>query len=94
MPRLKQLEDTYAERDFVAELNAQSARFGLKTNEEIGKVLKVSAPTVGNYRNDPSKIKVETLQRAVKDLKLDMGVVVRYLGYTTKDIKKFIKENS
>lgn len=94
MPRLRQLADTYAKKDFVAELDAQSARYGLKTNMEIGKVLQVSGPTVGNYREDPSKIKLETMQLAVKNLKLDMGVVLRYLGYTSQDIKQFVKENS
>ena len=48
--------------------------------------------SVGNYKRDPGKIKLKTMQRMVTALKLDPGVVLRFLGYSNRDIKNFAKE--
>lgn len=92
MPRIMQYKEKYAEEDFVRELDARCAWERLKTQEEIGKAIGVSGPSIGNYRNKPGKIKLETMQKIVKVLKFNPGIILRYLGYSQQEIRKFAKE--
>lgn len=94
MPKLRQLEGQYNERDFLREIEARSAWHGLSTNEQLAKKLGTSGMTVGNYKKDPSKIRLETMQKMVKALDPDIRVVLKYLGYTDKQIKNFAKETA
>ena len=92
MPRIKQYEERYAMDDFMAEVNAQRARYGYDTQEKLGPVIGVCQSTAGNYMRDPMKIPFGVLRLLVKAVKPDPGVLLKALGYTTQDIKKLAKE--
>lgn len=91
MPRLKQNADTDAMKDFRAELAAQTARYGASTQEKLGKAIGVCPGTAGNYMRDPQKIQLATLRALVKTFHLDPGVMLKVLGYSTKDIRRLAK---
>ena len=87
MARLRQNEEKDTMKDFVAEINAQCGRYGYKTQASLAKVLDVCQPTVGNYLRSPETIPLGTLRKIVKQLKLDPVVLLRMLGYSTKQIQ-------
>lgn len=92
MPRIKQNNVKYAQDDFLKEIDVQCAWAGLKSNEALGRAIGVTGRTVGNHREAPGKMQVCVLQKMIKALKLDPGVVLQFLGYSSQDIRKFAKE--
>ena len=94
MPRLKQYEETYAMNDFVAEINAQSARFGYKSQESLSNVLGCCQATVHNFLRSPETISLSRLRQLVKVLKLDPLVVLKALGYSEKDLRARFREGA
>ena len=92
MPKIRQYAEKYAQDDFVKEIGAKSVWAGFHTNEELGNAVGVSAASVGNYKRDPSKIQIKTMQKLISVLQLDPGIVLRFLGYSTQDIRKFAKD--
>lgn len=92
MPKIKQLEAQYATRDFWAELDGQSGRKGLRSNAALGSAIGITGQCVGKYRSNPSPMKLETMQKIIRLLKPDIGVVLKFLGYSDKEIKAFVSQ--
>lgn len=88
MPRIRQYAERDALKDFLAEVNAQCGRFGYKSQASLGGALGVCQSTAGNYLRRPETIPLGTLRAFVKALRLDPVVVLKAVGYSTKDIKK------
>ena len=87
MPRLRQNAERDAIRDFQSEVNAQCGRYGYKSQKSLGTALGVCQATAGSYLKNPDSIQIGTLRAMVKLLRLDPVIVLKALGYTTKDIK-------
>lgn len=88
MPRIRQKADEYSMEDFVAEINAQCGRYGYRTQQSLADALGVSQPTAGSYLRHPESIQLGKLRAIVKLLRPDPIVVLKALGYTTKDIRQ------
>lgn len=88
MPRIRQKVDEYAMNDFIAEVNAQCARYGYKSQKSLGNALGVCQATAGNYLKNPESIQLGTLRAMVKLLQLDPVVILKALGYTNKEIRQ------
>lgn len=88
MPRIRQNAERDAMADFMGELNAQRARFGYDTQRSLAPVLGVCQATAGNYIRNPETIPFGVLRKLVKVLKPDPVLLLKALGYTTKDIQK------
>lgn len=91
MPRIRQLADQYAKADLQREIDVRCAYQGFKTNEELGKAMDVCCSSVGNYKKEPDKMQVKILRRMVQVLQPDPGILLKFLGYSSKDIKAFAK---
>lgn len=87
MPRLRQNAEKDALKDFVAEINAQRGRFGYKSQKSLGEALGVCQATAGNYIKSPETIPIRKLREMIKILQLDPVVVLKALGYSTREIK-------
>lgn len=92
MPRIRQNADRDVMADFVAELNAQRARFGYDTQRTLGPAIGVCQATAGNYMRNPKTIPFGVLRDIVTVLKPDPVIVLKAMGYSTQDIKKLAKE--
>lgn len=92
MPRIRQYEDKYIKEDLLKEIGARCVWAGFKTNEDLGKAVGVTGASIGNYKRDPGKIQLKTMRSMVAALKLDPGVILRFLGYSAQDIKKFARD--
>lgn len=92
IPRIKQKSDEYALSDFVSEINARCAWYGLTSQAEIGKKLGVCQATVGNYLRKPETIRLDAFRAMVKQLRLDPVIVLKMLGYSQRDINNISKK--
>lgn len=75
------------------ELNAQRWRYGYTSFKSLGDALGIAMDTANTYIKRPEQIRLGTLRQIVKILKLDPMIVLAAIGYSQRDIKKFIKEN-
>lgn len=93
MAKYEYIADQDAMKEFVGEINAQCWRYGYKTQAELGNALQISQPTAGKYLRNPDDMTFSTLRRLVKVLKPDPLIVLRALGYSSRDIKKLFEAN-
>lgn len=99
MPKLptnsivRQHADAVAALDnFQKEMKAKRVWHGLETSEEFGCAINCSKPTANKYQNYPTMIRMDTMQKIVKALKPDIGIMLRFLGYSDKEINAYAKE--
>lgn len=88
MPRLRQNEERDSMKDLLAEINAQCGRYGYRTQQSLADALGVSQPTAGSYLRNPESIQMGKLRAIVKLLRPDPIVVLKALGYSSKDLQK------
>lgn len=93
MAKYEYIADQDALKEFVGEINAQCWRYGYKTQTELGKALGVSQVTAGKYRKDPTDMTFATLRRLIKVLKPNPLILLRALGYSSRDIKQLFEKN-
>lgn len=93
MPRIRQKAEEYAMKDLVGEINAQSARYGHRTQAALGDALGVCQATAGSYLKKPESIRLDVLRRMVRTLHLDPMIVLQALGYTRAEINKTFKNH-
>lgn len=78
--------------DFQREMKSKRIWKRMATNEEFSYAIDCSIPTVYKYQNYPTLIRMDTMQKIVKVLKPDIGIMLRFLGYSDKEIEKYAKE--
>lgn len=92
MPRVRQKADVYARNDFFRELDIRRAYYSIRSDTQLSLSLGLCHGRVSAYRTGRSTMDVDTLRAIVRLLSPDIGVVLRYLGYDTRQIKKFKEE--
>lgn len=92
MPKIPSKEPEYAQNQFLRHVDAKAAWFGLSNAQKLGEKVDLTGPTVREYRKDPSKMRLMTLRKYISALQLSPFVVLRFLGYSQKDIRKAINE--
>ncbi|MBQ5867642.1 MAG: hypothetical protein IIW56_13375 [Oscillospiraceae bacterium] len=92
MPRIRQKADEYLRADLIREIDVRCAWHGIRSNKALGDALGVTDMTIGNFRKEPGLRQINLLQNMVKVLKPDPGPVLKYLGYSEKEIRKFAKD--
>lgn len=88
MPRIKQYEEKYAENDFRTEMRVRQGYYDLMSQHALAEAVGIPRPTLRKRLLDPGSMSVEELRKLVRAVKPDAGVVLKLLGYTSKDIKK------
>lgn len=78
--------------DFQREMKSKRIWAGLETTEKFSYAIDCSTPTTNKYQNYPTIIRMDTMQKIVKVLKPDIGIMLRFLGYSDKEIEKYAKE--
>nr|DAU90510.1 MAG TPA: bacterial regulatory protein [Caudoviricetes sp.] len=101
MPRIRQLTDKYAAEDAEKARAAFQVAIGMlpnkswyPSNRELESDMEVSRTTVGTYRKNPEDMPVSAMKRFVALMKPDISVVLKFLGYSDKEIRKFVRENA
>lgn len=88
MPRIRQNAERDSILDLQAEIHAQCARYGYRSQKALGLALGVCQSTAGEYLHKPDKIQLCTLRAMVKLLRLDPVVLLKALGYSPRTIQK------
>lgn len=82
-----------AKDDFWLELDHRCLDKGLEPGPTaLSQFVAVQPQTIRSYRKGKIEMQVDTLQMWIKSLSPDIRVVLKFLGYSDKEIKKFVKE--
>ena len=94
MPRIKQFSGRYADEDFRKEIRRQQGVYNLMSTRALGKDLGIPPSTLHRKIEEPEKFSVEDLRKLIAGLKLPPAAVLGLLGYSQKEIKKSLEEES
>lgn len=90
---LREASDTAkALDDFQREIKSKRIWRGYESTQKFAKAVDCTPPTVCKYQNYPTMIRMDVMQNIVKALKPDIGIMLRFLGYSDKDINAYVKE--
>lgn len=94
MPRIRQYAAKYAEEDFRAEVRQRQGFYNLMTITALAEHIGMPRSTLGVKLKAPEKWTVEDLRKLIAGLKLPPAAVLGLLGYSQKEIKKSLEEES
>lgn len=86
MPRIRQNAQRYADTDFWREIQSRKALTGIKTDKELAGSIGLSASSFCKRKQSTEDLTVATLRQMVRVLTPNPVVVLKLLGYSTKDI--------
>lgn len=89
MPRIREYKEAYDCSDFCSEVRSQMGRFDI-TQGEFARRSDIPEATFCKRMKDPLKFSVSELRRIVKQGRLDLFVVLRFIGYEDKEIRAAI----
>lgn len=89
MPRIKQKAQQYADEDFRVEVRVRQGYYDLMSQQALAAAAGIPRPTLRKRLLEPETMTVEELRKLIGTLTPDPGAVLRLLGYSSKDIKKF-----
>lgn len=87
MPRIRQLSSEYRAKDFRLAVKGRLAINGLTQKDLAGK-LAISEAQVSTLLHNPDGLTAERLRETIEYLRLPPGDVLRFLGYSEKQIKE------
>lgn len=95
MPRIRQNHTIYAEADFKKEIfRCLAARYEDVSIRALSRETGISQSSLNNHlRHNIVNLDVGVLQKIVPLLKPDPAAVLKLLGYTGEDIRKFKNKN-
>lgn len=90
---LREASDTAkALDDFQREIKTKRIWSGYESTQKFAYAVNLTPPTVSKYQNYPTMIRMDVMQKIVKVLKPDIGIMLRFLGYSDKEINAYAKE--
>lgn len=91
MPRIRQKAETYRNEDFRRDVLARLALLGIQQHD-LAEHLGVCDGTISVMLKNPEKIQVERLRKMIAFLGLEPASILRFAGFSAKDIKKEVLE--
>lgn len=89
------LDAQKAKDDFWRELDHRCLDKGLQPGAAaLSEFTAVEAQAIRRYRSGKVVMQITTLQEWCKALKPSITVVLKFLGYTDKEISKFVRESA
>lgn len=89
----KEAEQT--EAAFVREIKTRCIELGADEHRipaYLAEKINVCESSGRNYMKDPGKIQMGTMRMVVKNLSLDIETVLRFMGYSEKEIRSFAQK--
>lgn len=87
MPRIRQKADVYRNEGFRRDVLARLALMGIQQHD-LAEHLGVCDGTISVMLRNPEKIQVDRLRKMIAFLGLEPGCILRFTGYSQKEIKK------
>ncbi len=92
MPRIRQLAGHYAEEDFLKEIKHRMIEAGIKSDRQLAAQIGIGPSTLCKRKQNIHDISISELQEFVRILLPDPGIVLRLVGYSEKEINRFLKD--
>lgn len=94
MPRIRQYAERYAVEDFWKEIDRCCPLAGIQSenSEALGEKTGVSGHTIRNYKKRLEIMRFDVLRKLVTILHPNPAVILKTLGYSEKEIKKYARE--
>lgn len=89
MPRIRQKEQQYADEDFRKEVRIKQGAYDLMSQQALADATGIPRPTLRKRMLEPQTMTVEEFRKLIGTLCPDPGAVLRLLGYSSKDIRKY-----
>ena len=93
MPRIHQYEERYAAEDFRREIRCRRGYYDLMSIQAVADAVGIPRSTLDTKLREPERLGVEDLRKLIPVLHPNPRVVLALVGYTTKEINQFVKEN-
>ncbi len=93
MPRIRQYAENYAAEDFRREMRSRMGYHDL-SQHGLAQKTDISQTTISNRIRDPNDITVGELRSFNKVLGLSPSIVLALLGYTKKEIKEVLSNET
>lgn len=89
MPRIKQKQQDYADNDFRTEVRVRQGYYNLMSQQALADAAGIPRPTLRKRLLEPATMTVEEYRKLIATIHPDPAVVLRMLGYTSKEIRQF-----
>lgn len=88
MPKLKTDPDVAAREALQTAVRVQLAQYGMYIYE-LGQAIGLSGNRCGELLAKPDSISLGRMRLIIRTLRLDPGVMLKFLGYDDREIKRF-----
>lgn len=88
MPRIRQYAEKYTDDDFRKVIRHGLTDLGYRYDSELAEVTTMSVTTACRKVRAPSTMSLEQLRSVIAALDPDPVAVLRFLGYSMKDIRR------
>ena len=86
MPRIRQCGDQYRNADFMTAVRVQQARKDM-SQKELAEMIGVTPSGLCVALRNPERLTVERLRKMIASLQLEPEAMLRFLGYSEREIK-------
>lgn len=94
MPRIRQNAAQYQKEDFLQAVRMGQAQAGLMHKNALADAAGMARSTLYERLDKPDLIRFMEFRQLLAAIPIDPGAALLFLGYTTKDIKKFKEESA
>lgn len=94
MPRIRQNAEQYQKEDFIRAVRLGQAQTGMMHKADLADAAGMARSTLYERLEKPELLRVSELRGLIATIPIDPGAMLLFLGYSTKDIKKFKEESA
>ncbi|MBE6976245.1 MAG: hypothetical protein E7439_03490 [Ruminococcaceae bacterium] len=88
MPKIRQNEAEYRQKDFLAAIRAGQAKADVMTTSGLSEASSIPYATIYKRLRDPDKLTAEEIRKLTGAIEIDPVALLKFLGYSSKDIKR------
>jgi len=94
VPRIYQNADKYAVAGFQQEIRKQQGQYNLMSVRSLAGAVGIPHTTLTPKLHEPHKLTIGDLQKLIKTIHPDPGILLILLGYSKQEIKKYKEDNN
>ena len=94
MPRIRQNNDAYMRKDFIAAIHVGQGNAGLMQKKELADASGIPYSTLRKRMGDPENLTVAEIRKLVAAIPLAPEALLSFVGYSAKAIKAMKEETA
>lgn len=88
MPKIRQNEAEYRQKDFLAAIRAGQAKADVMKTTSLSEASSIPYATMYKRLHNPDKLTAEEIRKLLGAIDIDPIALLRFLGYSLKEIKR------